>query len=42
MLAFSNGLYVGGLSILMGILLLFFVRDYADFLYVLLLSLIHI
>ena len=36
MLAFTNGLYVGGLSILMGILLLFFVRDYANFLYVLL------
>ena len=36
MLAFSNGLYVGGLSILMGILFLFFVRDYADFLNVLL------
>ena len=36
LLAFSNGLYVGGLSILMGILLLIFVRDYANFLYVLL------
>ena len=36
MLAFTNGLYVGGLSILMGILLLIFVRDYANFLYVLL------